>query len=148
MHGLQLPSRSSFFKGWQGRSCLMESVRMVLVCRTQCNVNPIRPALSVSWTFKGFLLASSATRAAFSLLITQRSVIQIHPPQPSSNSTASIGSDRFSKCNLAAIGTLWLPFVDSALRDTVRVPPQIADGNRLRTTTLFAARLPSDMALV
>src|SRR5580692_12111198 len=43
------------------------------------------------------------------------------------------------------LGTHWLPFAP-ALGTTD--PPQVSQGNTLRTTTLLAARLPSDMACV
>jgi hypothetical protein len=44
------------------------------------------------------------------------------------------------------LGTYWLPFV--AVGHAAVTQPQVSNGNTLRTITLFAARLPSDIAWV
>ena len=65
-------------------------------------------------------------REVFRTLITQRSVVQIHPPQPLSGSPVAIGSH-------------------SRLR---LIRQQASNGKTLLTTTLLTARLPSNIACV
>jgi hypothetical protein len=59
---------------------------------------------------------------------------------------SKFGTYRAPATTYKFLGTYWLPFV--ALGHAAVTPPQVSNGNTLRTTTLFAARFPSDIACV